>query len=153
MLPPSIEEKVPQIRSLIEASGAELVDLSFRHYGLKSFVTVIADKPGGITLDECAAINNRLSPLFDEVVEGSYTLEVNSPGLDRPLRTETDFLRAVGKALRVFYKDTSGRMLDVTGQLRAVNGGRAEIAREKDGEVIAVPIAAVVKAERHIKIQ
>jgi ribosome maturation factor RimP len=152
MLPPSIEEKVPQIRKLIEESGAELVELSFRHYGHKSFVTVIADKPGGIKLDECAVINNRLSPLFDELVEGSYTLEVNSPGLDRPIRTETDFLRAVGKALRVFYKDASGRMLDVTGELLAVSGGSAEIAREKDGRIVAVPIAAVVKAARHIKI-
>ncbi|MGH7197379.1 MAG: ribosome maturation factor RimP, partial [Candidatus Omnitrophota bacterium] len=57
MLPPEIEEKVPQVRSKIENLGAQFVEISFRRYGPKGFVTVVADKEGGITLEDCAAIN------------------------------------------------------------------------------------------------
>ncbi len=152
MLPPDIEQKLPQIKSSIEGSGAQFVEILFRYYGHKSFVTIIADKEGGITLDDCAAINRGLSPIFDEVVQGAYTLEVSSPGLDRPIRTEGDFLRAVGKVLKVFYKDAGGRTLEVMGELRGVHAGNAEFLRGRDAHLVLVPLGSVVKAVREIKI-
>ena len=153
MLPPEFEEKLPRIKKAIEDSGAELVDLSFRRYGQKSHVTIIADKEGGITLDDCAAINIKLSPIFDEIVHGAYYLEVNSPGLDRPLRTESDFIRVMGQALKVFYRDPSGKTLEVSGKLRGVQNGKAEIARGRDGQPVWVPLDSVVKAVQEIKIR
>ena len=153
MLPLEIEEKLPEIRGRIEALGAWLVEVSFRRYGPKSFVTVVADKEGGITLDECAAINNALSPLFDELIHGTYYLEVNSPGLDRPLRTEDEFIRAVGQVLKVFYRDAAGRTLEVAGELHGVHQGSVEVWRGRDGQLVRVPLDAVVKAVREIKFK
>ncbi|MGH7198374.1 MAG: ribosome maturation factor RimP, partial [Candidatus Omnitrophota bacterium] len=104
-------------------------------------------------LEDCAAINHELSPLFDEIIQGTYTLEVNSPGLDRPIHTEGEFTRAVGQALKVFYRDRTGRMLEVAGELRGVRGGNVEVSRGKGGELILVPIDSVVKAVREIKFR
>src|SRR5438046_1897538 len=96
---------------VIEGAGYELVDLEWKNDGgwvLRLFI----DKPGGphppgqgISLDACAEVSCEVSTVLDvsDVVPGAdtYALEVSSPGLDRPLRRETDFSRAVGKKIKV----------------------------------------------------
>jgi ribosome maturation factor RimP len=79
--------------------GYELVDLERSAKG--ALLRVFIDKPGGITVDDCALVSNHLSRLF-AVENVSYDrLEVSSPGLDRPLRTARDFARFAGQKARL----------------------------------------------------
>ena len=106
-------EQVAQIATpVIEGAGYELVDLEWKRDLGNWVLRVFLDKPNGphapgqgITLDECAQVSLELSTVLDvsDVVPGAdmYSLEVSSPGLDRPLRRERDFQKAVGKRVKV----------------------------------------------------
>src|SRR5438876_12193453 len=74
---------------LAEDAGYELVDVEQAVVGRHRIVRVLLDKPGGITVGDCARFSRRLSDCLDmnQVVPGSYQLEVSSPGIERPLRT------------------------------------------------------------------
>jgi ribosome maturation factor RimP len=99
-----------RVRSLAEVvlsrHGAELVELAVKR-GRTRLVRVVVDRAGGIDLDTCARVSEELSRMLDadDPIAGSYTLEVTSPGLDRPLRTAADFRRASGRRVRVVLAD------------------------------------------------
>ncbi len=154
MLPIELESRIEEIKSQIEAVGAELIDISLRRSSGRSILTVLVDKPGGVTLDECAQINKRLSFYLDETgfSERAYLLEVNSPGLDRPLRTEKDFLRVVGLRVRVVVQDELKKTCVYIGRVLSVNDGGVEFIVEKDEQTLHLPLATIVKAVREIKI-
>lgn len=147
MLPFEIENRLSEIRTEIERRGAELIEASFRRNGPRGVLTFIVDKPGGITLDECAAINRALSE--GDFIQGSYLLEVNSPGLDRPLKTDRDFERAMGETISVTYRDPEGRVRAVTGELLAFADRTAEL-RDPAGGVKLIGLDEIVKAVREI---
>jgi ribosome maturation factor RimP len=83
---------------------------------------VTADRPGGLTLDDCEALSNRLSELLDavDVVPGPYTLDVASPGLDRRLRHLGDVSRFAGERAEVVYRTPEGERTEV-GRLGEAN--------------------------------
>ena len=104
---------------VIEGAGYELVDLEWKKDLAGWVLRVYIDKPGGphppgegISLDGCADVSRELSTVLDvsDVVPGAehYSLEVSSPGLDRPLRRARDFARAVGKKVVVKTKHPLG---------------------------------------------
>ena len=137
-LPLEIETRLPDIRAQIEQDGAELVEVLYRRAGQRSVLTFLVDKEGGITLDECALVNQRLGVYFDRLadggqaigcLQGSYFLEVNSPGLDRPFKTPQDFKRAVGQWLCVQIRDMRGTITTVLGRLT----GTTELGIELEG--------------------
>ena len=104
-----IEELVLPI---IEQNGYEYVGTEYNKAGGTSELIVYADKPGGLGLDDCEKISRLIEPLIDErdPIEESYCLCVSSPGLDRPLRTERDYNRSVGKMVDVkLYRAEGGR--------------------------------------------
>ncbi len=152
MLPLEIENKKEEIRKEIERLGAELVDMGFRRTKGRSVVTIIADKAGGITLNECVAINHALSALFDGLIEGSYFLEVNSPGLDRPIKSEKEFVKAVGESVRVIFKTQTGATTAQVGRILSVKDERVEIELAKDGSTLDLAVGSIVRAVREIRI-
>lgn len=83
----------------LEAEGVELDDLDVRGRGNGRLVRVTVDAPGGLGVDRIAELARGVSRLLDEQepVSGSYTLEVSSPGLERPLRRPSHFEKAVGR--------------------------------------------------------
>jgi ribosome maturation factor RimP len=91
------------IRPVVEGSDLELVEVTFRREGRRRVLRVTVDRPGGVDLDAIAEISERLSRRLDvEGFEpGPYTLEVSSPGVERPLRGPGDFARRVGEKVRV----------------------------------------------------
>jgi ribosome maturation factor RimP len=88
---------------LLESEGLELIDLEYRKEGRGWVLRVFMDKPGGVTLDDCADISRQLGDMLEveEWIPHAYTLEVSSPGLDRPLKKEKDFLRSIGKLIQL----------------------------------------------------
>jgi ribosome maturation factor RimP len=88
---------------VVEAEGMELILVECLKMKSRWTVRLYLDKEGGITLDDCAAVSNQLGDLLDvhDVPPGPYTLEVSSPGLDRPLDRDQDFLRYRGAEVSI----------------------------------------------------
>ena len=156
-LPVELESRLDEIRSEIAQDGAELIDLLYRRANQRSFLTFLVDKPGGITLEECAAVNHRLSRYFDQWAEtqpdagflqGSYFLEVNSPGLDRPLKSPKDFERAMGQTLRVQVREANGTIHAVVGKLTGIHGAGIEV--DVNGQKQSVFFEMIFKATRDV---
>jgi ribosome maturation factor RimP len=91
------------VRPVVESSGLELWDVSFRGEGGRSILRVSVDRDPGVDLDTIAEVSERLSRRLDLEDFGprGYTLEVSSPGLERPLRTPRHFERSVGRRVKV----------------------------------------------------
>ncbi len=164
ILPKEIEELRSQLKEKIAESGAELIEIQYRKVGPRSVITFIADKEGGITLEECVEINRRLGAYFDSIssrideagsgpIGGSYTLEVSSPGLDRPLVSERDFERAAGQTIRITARETSGVVRTSVGKLRAVKDGILHLELEGAKGATELPLSSVIKAVREIRFR
>lgn len=166
MLPIEIEQRLEDIKRILQKHGAELIDISLRKSSGRSVLTVVADKTGGITLDDCAGINRSLGDYFDNggsegegpqpvqepFLEGSYFLEVNSPGLDRPLKSPRDYERAIGEVLCVVYSDEfAARTL--IGKLISINDGVIEMTAIKQGTQFMLPLHKIIKAVREISFK
>ena len=131
------------IEPAVAGLGYELVDVQASNGG--RMLRLFIDKPGGITLEDCAAVSRHLSRVL--AVEGiDYErLEVSSPGLDRPLRKGADFARFAGHKAEVRMRtpDASGRRKFV-GVLRGADGGRVQI--ELDGQTVGLALGDVERA-------
>ncbi len=114
----------------------ELVELTCRPQGGQLYVRLLVDRAGGVTIQQCAQVNQRLGEALEagQVVEGGYTIEVSSPGLDRPLVTPRDFERAVGEDLRLDMATPEGRTKELTGMLLAVQPD-AVVIKTADGNM------------------
>ena len=97
------ETLIDLVVPILQRRGVELVELALSGGGRRQLVRVFVDRTDGITVDECAAISREIADVFDtrDPIAGTYVLEVSSPGLTRPLKTDRDFERVVGKALRL----------------------------------------------------
>ena len=108
-----IEQVVEEIAlPIIEKHNFELVDVEYVKEGGDYFLRVYIDKEGGITLDDCQEVSMELSVELDkkDPIKDNYYLEVSSPGLDRPLKKEKDFVRYAGRDVEVkLYKPIDGQ--------------------------------------------
>jgi ribosome maturation factor RimP len=109
---------------LSEGDGMEIVDIDFRHEGSRSgrVLRLYLDKEGGPNMDDLSRVSRQLSELLDaqDTIDGAYTLEVSSPGINRPLKKPAHFARFVGKRIRVRTRDlVDGRrsFLGILGQV------------------------------------
>lgn len=99
-------------RSAAEGSGYDLVDLEFRKENQGWVLRVFIDHPEGIGLDDCEKVSKYLSSALDEEdpIPQNYVLEVSSPGLDRPLKSDKDFVRFKGHQIKIkTYAPFEGR--------------------------------------------
>ena len=89
------------ITPILDRRNFELVDVEYVKEGSTWYLRVYIEKEGGITSDDCADVSREMNEILDreDYVEGSYTFEVSSPGLGRPLKKEKDFKRSIGKAV------------------------------------------------------
>jgi ribosome maturation factor RimP len=131
------------LQPTLAGMGYELVDTQVSNRG--RFLRIFMDKPGGITVDDCATVSRHLSHLLE--VEGvDYDrLEVSSPGLDRPLRKPADFARFAGQKVdvRMRLADAGGRRRYV-GVLKGIEGGTATV--EVDGAPVALELEGMDRA-------
>lgn len=105
--------------SLAVEMGYELVDVEFIKEGSSHFLRVYLDKPGGINLDDCQKMSQLLSDKLDEEdpISIPYYLEVSSPGLDRPLKTDNDLKRNLGKEIEIKLYEALGDRKIIEGVL------------------------------------
>lgn len=133
---------------LAEGLGYELVDVEFIKEDSAHFLRIYLDKPGGINLDDCQKMSELLSENLDEEdpITIPYYLEVSSPGLDRPLKTDKDLKRNIGKELEIkLYKSLEGKKT-IEGDLEDYNDIEI-IIRTEANKIISVPreIVSIIK--------
>ncbi len=109
----SIESSVQDlVEDIIRSSEIELVDIEYVKEGPFKYLRVYLDKAEGITVDDCADVSRALNKKLDEVdlIKEQYFLEVSSPGVERPFKTEADYQKNIGNFVEVkFYKPIDGR--------------------------------------------
>jgi ribosome maturation factor RimP len=119
------------VEPVVTGMGYELVELQAANGG--RMLRLLIDKPGGIDVEDCAAVSRQLSRVFEVEGVDYERLEVSSPGLDRPLRKDADFVRFTGHKAEVKMRtpDATGRRRFV-GVLRGMQEGR--VAMELEGK-------------------
>ena len=103
----TIEHIKQLLQPILDANDAELVDIILNRSKNKSHLRILVDKEKAITLEECSIINRQLGDILETsgAIQGSYLLEVSSPGLDRPLKHKRDFEKVAGKEIELFAKE------------------------------------------------
>ena len=134
------------VRPVVESSGLELWDVSFRGEGGRSILRVSVDRDRGVDLDTIAEVSERLSRRLDLEDFGprGYTLEVSSPGLERPLRTQRHFERSVGRRVKVKTTEPIDGSKVHEGALVSADAEAIVIASE--GGELRVPYAGIASA-------
>ena len=131
-----VREEVRQLaRPLCEEEGLELVNVELAFQPRRMIIRVLLDKPGGITVGDCARFSRRLSECLDmnQTVSGSYHLEVSSPGIERPLPTLESVGRFAGQRASITLHEPRDGRRHYEGMLLEPVSGRAGL-RTDDGE-------------------
>jgi ribosome maturation factor RimP len=139
--------------------GYELVELENPSGLVRIYIDHLASASGpaaaaGITVDDCERVSRQVSLVLDatDPIPGHYTLEVSSPGLDRPLRTAAHFAAAVGKRVKLELSEplagTEPPRKRFTGTVLGVAPGASgdQVALEVDGETYGIPLRALGRA-------
>jgi ribosome maturation factor RimP len=148
----------PRIREIAERvtarEGLELVHVEVTG-GRNPILRVYIDKPGGVTIDDCAAVSERISLILDveDPIPNQYTLEVASPGLDRGLYKESDYERFAGLLSHVKLSEAVNGQRNFHGKLIGLDreGEVAAVIEEENGKRHRLPLAKIIKANVEIE--
>ena len=144
-------ERVQQIAERVAASsGLELVEVEFRGGGKSRMLRIFIDKPGGVTHEDCANLSREVGTILDveDVVPGSYMLEVSSPGLDRKLSRPADFERFTGSRVKIMTREPVNGNRHFDGRLQSFQRRAADLGLDRSQEkVAACGNASVVGAD------
>ena len=130
-------------RPLAADAGLDLVDVQVKGSGPRTLVRVLVDRKGGIGLTDCQDLSRALSRALDDAdpIDSRYQLEVSSPGVTHPLRTQRDFDRVEGRSVVVRRREAGGEVKGVV-----VVAAESEVVLEADGARTPVPYADIEKA-------
>jgi ribosome maturation factor RimP len=153
-------ERIQEIAARVAAAyGLEIFDITMRREGGGEVLRVVLDRPGpaatpedSVSIGDCAKVSNELSTILDveDVVPGAYTLEVSSPGLDRPLRHADDFRRFAGRAAKIVTRSPVERQTAFKGRLRGVEGDNVLFEKE-GGKQVRLPLALISRARLDVE--
>jgi ribosome maturation factor RimP len=130
------------LESTLAGLGYELVDLERSLRG--KLLRVFIDKPKGVSVDDCVAVSNHLSRLLAVENIDYDRLEVSSPGLDRPLRKASDFIRFSGESVTLRLRVPLQGRRNFVGVVREVNDGILKL--EMDGKTLDLELSNLEKA-------
>ncbi len=146
------EEQIWQLAEpILVSAGMELVQVECLKMKARWLVRIYMDREGGgVTLDDCSLVSNQLGDLLDvhDVPPGPYTLEISSPGLDRPLQRDKDFLKYRGSRINIRLEGKIEGRRHFRGELidyEDADGGKVLVVKA-DGQTFRIPREAVVKA-------
>jgi len=143
---PVVRKIEDEVERLLADFGYELVQLKYGGGGGGRSLTVLIDRPEGVSAEDCSEMSRRLSMLLDTLdpIPSSYTLIVSSPGLDRPLTRDRDFERFAGERVAVRHLSADGTRRTDAGVLQGVRDDQVVV--QVDGESVHIPLAEVEEA-------
>jgi len=150
-------EVVERVRSLAEPilidRGLELVDVEFQRETQGWILRLYIDRLGGVTLEDCQKVSEELGDHLDvaDVIDHPYSLEVSSPGLDRPLTRDADFVRYAGKPARIVTHEPIEGQRNFRGRLAGLVDGAVLLALA-DGRQVRIPRDLMAKARLEIEL-
>ena len=136
------------LEDFLRARGLDLVEIICRYERGGFFLKMLVDYPsGGITLGECAVLNREIIQMLERkhILEERYILEVSSPGLDRPLKGKSDFLRSKNKRVRFFLSDLINGKLEWDGLIDKV--GDESLYLKRGDQLLEIPLSKINKAK------
>jgi ribosome maturation factor RimP len=157
-----VKQVVDEVRALAArvagSYGLDIFDVQYRREAGGMIVRVQIDRPDtarpedAVSIEECAAVSRDLSAMLDveDVVPTAYTLEVSSPGLDRPLRDSGDYTRFTGRLAKVVMREAVDGQMFFKGRLGGVEAGHVLIDAD-DGRRHRVPLAAITRAKLEVE--
>jgi len=155
-----VVEHVRTVAARVAASyGLDIFDVQFRREAAGMVLRVRIDRAGpaataedSVSVEDCAAISRELSAVLDveDIVPTAYTLEVSSPGLDRPLRGADDFRRFAGRRAKLVMREAVDGQTFFKGRLGGVEDGRVVIETE-DRRRHLVPIGIITRANLEVE--
>lgn len=134
------------LQPILVEDGIELVDIELKNEAGGKTLRIYLDKNGGITLDDCAKVSRNLSVLLDvnDCIQSSYTLEVSSPGLRRPLKKESDFEKFTGKKVKIKTKEMIENRRNFIGNLIGID--KKVVSVDVDGRLYSLHLDSILNA-------
>lgn len=137
--------------SILISEGMDLVEVEFRREAGGWVLRLTLDKSGGVTLDDCTRMSREIGRSLDveDFIENPYHLEVSSPGLDRSLKNERDFIRFSERRIKVKTMEPIGKQKSFKGKLLKCVEGRIEM--ETDGGIVEIPLPNIARANLEVE--
>jgi ribosome maturation factor RimP len=134
------------IEPILDPEGLELVELEFKREGSRLILRLYIDSPSGVTLDDCQAVSRQVGALLDikDPIKRPYVLEVSSPGINRVLRKDKDFIRFAGSPVRIKTRYKIDGQRNFQGTLMGMENSK--IILEVEGNRIELDSEEVDKA-------
>jgi ribosome maturation factor RimP len=147
-----LDQIVDTITPVLDELGIDLVEAQLHGSSGRTILRVYVDVPGGISLAQCTAASRRISDILDrkDLMKDRYVLEVSSPGTDRPLRTESDFSRHIGRdvALKV---QSEGDVREWRGKITSASDDGVHIT--SDAGTCSFPLDDIIDARIVVDIR
>lgn len=137
--------------SILISEGMDLVEVEFRREAGGWVLRLTLDKSGGVTLDDCTRMSREIGRSLDveDFIENPYHLEVSSPGLDRSLKNERDFIRFSERRIKVKTMEPIGKQKSFKGKLLKCVEGRIEM--ETDEGIVEIPLPNIARANLEVE--
>jgi ribosome maturation factor RimP len=134
------------IAPVVESLGCELWGLEYLTQGRYTTLRIFIDGPNGVSLDDCEKVSRQISSVMDveDPIDGEYTLEVSSPGLDRPLYVEKQYARYVGETVNLRMRVAKDGRRRFKGVINKVENGT--LILQVDNQEVALLIDTIDKA-------
>lgn len=126
----------------------ELVDVEYRKEGADWVLRCFIDAEAGVGIDDCGRFSTALEKVLDaaDPIPGSYLLEVSSPGLERPLKKEKDYLRFIGSRIEVKLHKALNNRKKYQGELLGFDEAEKTVRLMTDNQEIQIPLSEIAKA-------
>jgi ribosome maturation factor RimP len=131
----------------LEQLGYEILQLDWRREGKEQVFCLRIDRPEGVNLDDCLLVNGAIEPILDkeDLIKGTYRLEVSTPGVDRPLRTLTHYQRFQGERITLLLYSSQQGHKRWTGTLQATND-QSIVLQAEQGPLLEISLQEIHQA-------
>ncbi len=154
-----IAEQVKRIvQPIIESRQLEFVDVEFKREGKNRYLRIFIDTPGGVTIDDCQNVSRECEVVLDveDIITAQYILEVSSPGLDRPLKTQDDYRRFQDHLVKIKTFQTIRGRKKFIGYLQGLTAEEPDTPAvvtlvSQEGQTVQIPYHLIASARLEVE--
>ena len=142
-----IQSVIGLIEPIIHGENLDLVDVEYKKEGKYWYLRVYIDKKGGVFIEDCQKVSRQIEDMIqiDEIINSAYILEVSSPGLDRPLKKEKDFIRSLGTKVKVTTYSPIDKQRNFVGVIKDISN--QTLGLDVNGALVAIPLEIIANAK------